>query len=133
MRSHDEDNDVITHVRDHVPTVDNYSRLMGSLDGLPDVIQTRPTPHQHIPQFGIGGVEMFTVQTFRQREVGDTIFLMHSSSSGTIRLVIPPKVAEIIARQHDQVGKTNRKKQAKRVAQERMDAGIMPGFMKKRA
>jgi|SRR5215831_13111415 len=134
MRSHDEDNDTCggRHIQ-AVAMPDNYSRLMANLDGLPDVEQTRPATIRHIPPLGVGGVETFTVQTFRQREVGDTIFLEHASASGTIRLAIPTKVAAAIARQHDQLSKTTRRKVAKRVAKERMDAGIMPGFMKARA
>lgn len=132
MRSHDDDNDRMTHNHVTTSSVDNYSRLMGSLDGLPDVEQTRPAPHRHCPPLGVGGVELFTVQTFFQREVGDTIFLEQSSASGTIRLAIPPKVADIIARQREQTRKAARRKTAKRIAKERMDAGIQPGFMKEK-
>jgi hypothetical protein len=76
---------------------DNYSRLMGALDGLPDVNSTKASIVRHVPPLGIGGVETFLVQTFRQDKRGDTIFLEHVSASGTVRLVLPAKVADRIA------------------------------------
>jgi len=141
MRSHDEDNDVYHVTHNSTSALDNYSRLMGNLVGLPDVEPTRPTTIRHVPPFGVGGIETFTVQTYRQKNVrgkkmtesGDTIFLEHSSASGMVRLVIPPEVADAIARQREQVGKKIRSKTAKRVAKERMDAGIKPAFMKAKA
>jgi hypothetical protein len=111
---------------------DNYSRLMGALDGLPDVTQTKASIVRHVPPLGIGGVETFLVQTFRQNGE-DSVFLEHVSSSGTIRLVLPPQVADLIHRQRTSLTGKVRSKNSRRAAQARKDAGIQPGFMKARA
>src|SRR5262245_24995401 len=113
-------------------TLDYFDRAIGALDGLPDVAHTRPTPIRVIPPLGIGA-QLYSVQTFRQREVGDTIFLECSSASGMVRLVIPPAVAAVIARQADQLTKTTRKKAAKQAASTRKERGIEPGFLKKKS
>lgn len=114
-------------------TVDNFDRLMGSLHGLPDGACTDPSTIQVVPTLGVGGVETFIVQTYRQRDIGDNIFLQHISPSGTTRLVIPPKVADAIARQRDRLTTKVRSKAGKRTADARKAAGILPGFMKGRA
>lgn len=104
---------------------DPYDRLYGSLDGLPDVVHSRPsTIRTSVPI--IGSAETWIVQTFRQTEVGDTIFLEAVSGRGSLRLAIPPAVAEAISRQREALTTKNRKKAAKRVADERKAAGIMP-------
>lgn len=66
---------------------DTFDRLFGSLDGLPDVVKTRPTTIRTVPMLGVGGTVMHIVQTVRQQQtrvnkagddVGfslDTIFL----------------------------------------------------------
>jgi hypothetical protein len=87
-------------------------------------------PIPHVPPLGIGGVETFLVRTYRQKDVGDTIFLEHVSASGAIRIVLPPKVAACIASQRDRLTTTVRRKHSKRIAQERKAAGIQPAFMK---
>ncbi len=45
-----------------------------------------------VPPLGVGGTQLYVVQTYRQKEQGDTIFLEHVSETGTVRLVIPPQV-----------------------------------------
>lgn len=122
-------------------TVSVFDRTMGNLHGLPDVVQTKPsTIRATLPLIGLH--QSYIVQTFRQRDgqgkdarTKDTIFLetvADSVNGGSIRLVIPPEVADAIARQRDSLGTMNRKKSAKRVAAERKAAGIVPGFMKGR-
>jgi len=109
---------------------DNFDRTLGQLVGLPDVVHTRESTHRHTPPLGVGGSQLFVVQTYRQRDIGDTIFLEHVSEAGTVRLVIPPKVAELIARQRDQLTTRVRSKTAKAAAQDRKRRGIQPGFLK---
>jgi hypothetical protein len=75
--------------------------------------------------------ESFSIQTFRQKELGDTIFLERTNKDGTVRIAIPPAVAAVIHRQYDQLTGRSRSKAAKAVAQARKDAGIAPGFMRK--
>jgi len=108
---------------------DEFDRLMGSIDGLPDVTRTRESTIRVVPPFGMR-TQLFVVQTFRQREQGDTVFLEHVSKAGTVRLVLPPKVTDAIARQRGQLTDKVRSASAKRVAQERKERGEVPGFMR---
>ena len=94
MKSNREDNP-------SAPYVDPFDRAIGVLHGLPDVTFTKTSVSRVIPPFGVGGTQLYVVQTYRQKEQGDTIFLEHVSETGTVRLVIPPQVAAVIARQRE--------------------------------
>lgn len=109
---------------------DQFDRLLGLLDGLPDVTRTRPATLRVIPPLGVGGSQLFVVQTYRQREQGDTIFLECATAGGNIRLTLPPEISNVIARQREQLTGKVRSKAAKRVAQDRKDRGLKPAFMK---
>ena len=111
---------------------DIFDRLLGNLDGLPDVTKTKMTPLRVIPPLGIGGSQSYTVQTYRQREVGDTIFLEVGNQDGLKRIVIPPTVANAIARQREQLTGRVRSKASKASAQRRKEAGLEPAFTKRR-
>ena len=54
------------------------------------------------------------------------------SEDNATRIVIPPAVADVIARQRDQLTAKTRSRAAKRNAEDRKERGIMPGFMKGR-
>jgi hypothetical protein len=110
---------------------DTYDRLLGSLHGLPDVTNTKLTTIRTITPM-LGTSESFTIQTYRQRDRGDTIFLECISKDGFIRLAIPPAVSEAIARQRDALTGKVRSKAAKATAAARKAAGQQPGFMKNR-
>lgn len=103
---------------------DNFDRLIGALHGLPDVAVSALSTIRTLSPL-IGAAQTFIVQTYRQREQGDTVFI-----EGSFRLAIPPKVADTIARQRDALTGKVRSKIAKTAAQERKAAGIAPGFMK---
>lgn len=109
----------------------NFDRILGSLHGLPDVTRTKPTVLRVVPTFGIG-THLYSVQTFRQRDQGDTLFLEHVSDSGTTRLVIPSSVVDAIVRQRDALTAKSRSRAAKLNAEERKALGIKPGFMKEK-
>jgi hypothetical protein len=109
---------------------DAFDRTIGALHGLPDVTSIKAAVMRVVPPFGVGGSQLYVVQTYRQREVGDTIFLEHVSETGTVRLVIPPQVSAVIARQRDQLTAKTRSKAAKAVAQERKKRGEIPAFLK---
>jgi len=47
---------------------------------------------------GIGPSKLYAVQSYRQRDEGDVIFLECVSDKEVTRLVLPAKVANIIAR-----------------------------------
>lgn len=80
---------------------DAFDRQLGALDGLPDVVKTKATTTRTVPPLGVGGSQVFVVQTYRQKDRGDTIFVEVVNNSGAMRLVIPPAVANVIARQRD--------------------------------
>src|SRR5437773_10918281 len=110
--------------------VDPFDRTIGLLHGLPDVTVTKTSVTRVVPPFGVGGTQLYVVQTYRQKEQGDTIFLEHVSETGTVRLVIPPQVSVVIARQREQLTAKTRSKAAKAVAQLRKERGEIPAFLK---
>jgi hypothetical protein len=118
-----------THETGGMP--DTFDRLIGGLDGLPDVVSTKPTPVRTLVPL-LGSAQTFLVQTYRQREQGDTIFLECVSAEGTFRLAIPPKVADVIARQREALVAKARSKAAKANAQGRKDRGESPAFLKRK-
>jgi hypothetical protein len=118
---------------DHERAPDYFDRLIGNLDGLPDVTVTKQSTIQNVPPFGVGGTQTFIVQTYRQREQGDTIFLQCVSGAQTIRLVIPAKVADVIARQRDALTSKSRSIAGKTQAAARKERGELPGFMKSKS
>lgn len=106
-----------------------FDRTFRSLTGRPDVVGTRPTTVQSVHPI-LELTETFIVQTFRTKESGDTVFVQYIGKDGSLRLALPPDVADTIARQRDALGTKNRRIVAKRVAAERKAAGIAPGFLK---
>ena len=112
------------------PYVDVFDRTIGGLHGLPDVTAVKTSVTRVVPPFGVGGTQLYVVQTYRQQEQGDTIFLEHVSETGTVRLVIPPQVSAVIARQREQLTAKTRSKAAKAVAVQRKERGELPGFLK---
>lgn len=110
-------------------TIDKFDRAMGSLADLPDVASSRPsTIIAVIPM--IGATQTLIIQTFRQRERGDTIFLQVIDDAGSVRLVIPPEAADAIARQRDALTSKIRRRIGKEQAEARKARGELPGFMK---
>ena len=106
-------------------TVQHFDRMTGSLEDLPDVIRTRPsTKTISLPL--VGHSHTYIVQTYRQREEGDTIFLQVISAEGTARIVIPPMVADTIARQRDSLTKRSRSKSGREKMERRMEDGFIP-------
>ena len=124
MKSNREDNPT-----GNAPYVDPFDRTIGLLHGLPDVTLTKTAVTRVVPPFGVGGTQLYVVQTYRQKEQGDTIFLEHVSETGTVRLVIPPQVSAVIARQREQLTAKTRSKAAKAVAQQRKERGEIPAFL----
>ena len=120
--------------RDDIPSgrlPDAFDRLLGSLHGLPDVTSTKMSTMRTVTPI-LGTSQMFIVQTYRQRERGDTIFLECVDKDGSVRLALPPSVSEAIARQRDALTGKVRVKIGKASAQARKDRGELPGFMKHR-
>jgi hypothetical protein len=111
--------------------IDKFDRMRGSMVDLPDVTRTKPsTVVAGVPI--IGATQTVIVETFRQAEIGDTIFLQVVDDGGSIRIFLPAAVADVIARQRDALTTKNRKRAAKNEAARRKAAGIEPGFLKLR-
>lgn len=107
-----------------------FDRAIGALHGLPDVVLAKATTMRVVPTFGLGS-HTYIVQTFRQREEGDTIFLEITSDQGATRIVIPPAISDCIARQREALTGKSRSRASKRVAEDMKARGIKPGFMRK--
>jgi hypothetical protein len=115
-------------IEDITKAFDSYDRQLGALKGLPDVIEVKPsTVRVTIPLLGLS--QTFIVQTIRQRDVGDHVFLETVSRDGAIRIVLPPEVADTIARQRDALTAKSRSKAAKALAQVRKERGDLPAFL----
>ena len=110
---------------------DTFNRVIGSLDGLPDVRHTRPTTVTTVHPL-IGESQTFVVQTYRQKEQGDTIFLQFIDQDGGDRIVIPPRVADAIARQRDALTTASRRAAGRENAAARAARGEQPAFLRRK-
>lgn len=108
---------------------DPFDRLAGLLEGLPDVTSCKPSTVRTVEPL-LGNSQTFVITTYRQKEIGDSIFVEMMDRNGSARFVLPPKVADAIARQRESLTARNRSKAARAAAQERRDRGIVP-FEKK--
>lgn len=109
-----------------------FDRQLASLNENPGVIKTRAWSDQVVPPLGVGGAQMFHVQTYRDPERGDFVVLQVAGER-TTRLVLPPKVVEAIARQRDALQTKVRRVIGKRLAEDRKAQGIEPAFLTRRA
>lgn len=108
---------------------DAFDRRRAVLLQQPAVTETRPSIHR-VDEDLLGTTRTFIVQTVRQAELGDTIFLECFGRGMQARLVLPPKVAEAIARQRDALSTAVRRKQGQRVAAELKAQGKAPAFLR---
>ena len=108
-----------------------FDRTMRSLHGLPDTVHTKATTVRAMTPV-LELAQTFIVQTYRHRENGDTVFIEYIGTEGSIRLALPPAVAETIARQRNALTTKNRKAAGRHQAALRKAAGIRPAFLKKR-
>lgn len=105
---------------------DDYDRLLGALDGLPDITRTKPTTIDVVPLMGVGGSTTFILHTVRQKDQGDTVFLRAVGASNAFRLILPPAITDAIARQRDALTAVSRRKGARQGVQTRKAKGIVP-------
>lgn len=75
-----------------------FDRVMGSLTGLPDVKQTRPSTVLDTTPI-VGDTRAYIVQTFRTPDQGFLTFLQIVDGEGRARIILPHKVVEGIVRQ----------------------------------
>lgn len=110
-------------------TVSKYDRLRGQLKD--DALFTKPSTIQNVESI-TGRAETFIVVTARYRDNGDYVFVECLDDTGHTRVCLPPRVSDAIARQRESLTARRRSITARKVARERMAAGEVPGFMRKR-
>lgn len=95
------------------PTVqrDAYDRVIGAIDGLPDVHRARPTTVTSVLPI-IGKSQTFVVQTYATED-GNYVFLQMIDAEGRVRIALPPKVTSAIYRQQSALVKTGRRNRAR--------------------
>ena len=115
-------------MNDPITVVSEFDRLVGALEGLPDVHKSKPsTVRAYQPLIGIA--RSYIVQTYRQKDKGDTIFLETVGNEGAIRISIPPQVADAIARQREALSTMARRKIGKESMRQRMAEGWKPNLV----
>ena len=102
-----------------------YSGLVGG-NNLP----TRATTIEDVNAL-TGETETYVVQTIRD-ERGDHIVLKVMDKDGLKRLILPPRVANLIAAQHDGLTRRRRSIVGKAQAKSRMERGEVPAFLSTR-
>jgi len=119
---------------------DAFDQLLGALDGLPDVVKTKPSIIRTVPNLGVGGSTIHVVQTVRQQHTRankkgeevtfsrDTVFLevVRGNGQPAVRLALPAEVADTIARQREALAGKTRSKSARKLAAERKLRGEVP-------
>ena len=113
---------------------DHFDIQRGSLDGLVGVLQSRPTTVQESMKL-VGITTTFIVQTIRHTDDGksrDFIFVQFIGPEGAQRFVLPPKVAETIARQRAALVKRSASRRGREQAAARKAAGKEPAFLKRK-
>lgn len=114
-------------------TISIYDRMRGGLQGV--AMFTKPTTLQTVEPV-TGKAVTFIVETARQsvdegnNKQGDTIFVQCMNEDGVVRLALPPKVANAIARQRESLTARARSKAAQIVAKARKERGELPGFLR---
>jgi hypothetical protein len=110
-----------------LPT-DSFNRNFDALVGHPGGAHTQPAVVKDTDFYG--NSTDYIVQTVKW-EGGETVFLTIVGVEGHQRIILPPKVLAVVARQKDSVQTQVRRRHGKRLAAERKAAGIAPAFLKK--
>ena len=108
---------------------DPFDKLLSSMIGLPNGAHTQPTVVQAIDFYG--NTTSFMIQTVRTEE-GVTAFVTQVNAQGSVRFILPQNVLAVIDRQRASITTKLRRRNGRRVAEERMAAGIQPGFIQKK-
>jgi len=106
---------------------DPFDKMLSNLIGLPNGAHTKPAVIQAIDFYD--NATSYIIQTVRTDE-SVTAFVTQVSAQGAVRTILPSAVLAVIDRQRDSITKKLRSRHGKRLAEERMAAGIQPGFMK---
>ena len=70
---------------------DIFDRTIRSMNGLPDVLTTKVTTVRSLSSV-LELSQTFIVQTYRQKDEGDTIFIEYIGGEGSLRLALPAVV-----------------------------------------
>lgn len=111
-------------------TLTKYDRVYAGLLGGNNLL-TKATTIEEVQNL-TGETETFIVQTVRS-QTGDYIVIKFMDKEGVKRLVLPPRVANTIQRQHDALTSRSRSVKSKAAMRERMGRGELPGFLQKKA
>ena len=109
---------------------DPFDRLLDHMIGRPNGAHTQPAVVQSIDFYG--NATSFMIQTVRTEDEGITAFITLVNAAGSVRTILPNNVLAVIDRQRGSITTKLRRRHGKRLAEERMAAGIQPGFMKKK-
>lgn len=108
-------------------TSDPFDKMLSGMIGLPNGAHTKPAVVQDIDFYG--NATSYMIQTVRTDETV-TAFVTQVSASGSVRSILPQSVLAVIDRQRASITTRLRRRHGRRIAEERMAAGIVPGFMK---
>lgn len=120
--------------------IDHFDRIIGSVDGRQDVVSARPSTVTTVMPI-IGRSQTYVVQTYKDPDVGNFLFLQMVDAEQGIRIAIPPKVTAAIYRQRDALVKASRRQtgrdrwanmtsQQRRAATDRLAAARKPRAVK---
>jgi hypothetical protein len=123
---------------------DSHDRELGQLDGLPGALSVGPTVVQVVEKV-LGTSQTFIVRTIRQQDRVEkdgkdvampprfTIFLQFTlpESKQLLKVAIPSRVADLMARQRDGLTARANKLSARRASDTRKERGFTPTFVKK--
>jgi hypothetical protein len=93
------------------PRRDAFDRIIGQIDGLPDVRKARPSTVTTVLPI-LGKSQTYVVQTYKTPE-GFFAFVQMVDAEGRARVVLPPKVTAALYRQRDSLVKQQRRESAK--------------------
>lgn len=108
-------------------STDPFDKMLAGLIGLPNGAHTKPSVVQSIDFYG--HATTYIVQTVRTDE-SVTAFVTQVSAEGASRTILPSAVLAVIDRQRESITAKLRRRNGKRIAEERKQAGIQPGFLK---
>lgn len=107
-------------------TSDPFDKMLSGMIGLPNGAHTKPAVVQDIDFYG--NATTYIVQTVRTDE-SVTAFVTQVGAQGSMRTILPTAVLSVIDRQRESITTKLRRRNGKRIAEERKLAGKQPGFM----
>lgn len=127
----DAETGAVNQTREHKVTAartqDPFDRMLSAMVGLPNGAHTKPAVVQAIDFYG--NATSYMVQTVRTDE-NITAFVTQVNAAGSVRTILPAAVLSVIDRQRASITAKLRRRNGRRIAEERAAAGIKPGFMK---